>query len=72
MIYFGLPPTRDRYLAEIKNVLGLRVRPVCICGPPKASVCEIERFLGATRMSEFELQVRDTVIVWREDHVMVV
>jgi hypothetical protein len=72
MVHLGRPPTQHRYLAEIKNVLEMRVRPVSIHGYPKASVSEIQRFLGATRLSQFELQVRDTLIVWREDYLELV
>ena len=72
MIHLGCPPTQHRYLAEIKNVLKMRVRPVCIHGYPKASVGEIQGFLCATRLSRFELQVSDTLIVWREDYLELV
>ena len=72
MIYMGCPPTYDRYLAEIKNVLRLRTRPVCIYGPPKATVGEIKRFLNANRVSRYVLQVGGSKLIWWDDGLEIV
>lgn len=34
MLTFDMPPTKDRYIAEIKNLLEFDTRPLCIDGRP--------------------------------------
>jgi hypothetical protein len=67
MVHLGCPQTHHRYLAEIKNILAIRVRPVYIHGTPRASIRQIKKFLGAVQLSQYELQVGDTTIVIYED-----
>ena len=50
MLYFDLPPTRDRYVAEVRNLLAFHCKPFCIVGPPRASVWELQREIGGARL----------------------
>ncbi len=45
MLIFFCPPTKERYLAEIKNLLNFKTRPLCIVGTPRASVYQICSYL---------------------------
>jgi hypothetical protein len=71
MVSLQRPPTHLRYLAEINNVIGLRVRPVCIQGQPRATVDEIRAFLGAQQLSYHELYVRGSLIVVWDDCIII-
>ena len=57
MVNLTLPPTHHRYLAEIKNLLRMRSRPIFITGPPRATLEQVRLFLGARRLSYCELWV---------------
>ncbi len=67
MVHLGCPQTHLRYLAEIRNVLALRTRPVYIHGRPRASIHEIMEFLGAVQVSRFQLQIGHSTLIWYND-----
>jgi len=71
MIYFALPPTRDRYVAEVRNVLNLWSRPVCIVGPPRASALELSFELGGRLLSGSLFRVDRTLVRVGSDHTLI-
>jgi len=51
MIFLDAPPTRDRFVAEVHNLIRLRTRPICLAGAPRASTRAVAReFKGHSRM----------------------
>lgn len=48
MLFFDAPLTHHRYLAEVKNLLYFKSRPLCIVGKPRATMNEIARHVNAT------------------------
>jgi hypothetical protein len=47
MLTLGRPPTHERYLSEVAVLAGLRVRPVRLWGPPRATPEEVAHHLAA-------------------------
>jgi hypothetical protein len=48
MLIFSCPPTKERYLAEIKNLLKFKTRPICIMGKPRANINQIYLYLNSS------------------------
>jgi len=63
MLFFDLPLTRDRYVAEVRNFLCVRCRPLCIVGAPRASLRELRVELGGERLSRNSFRVGGSVVV---------
>ncbi len=71
MVVLQAPVTRSRYLAEIKNLLGMHCRPIYINGPPRATMEQMHDYLGGRRLSEWELYLpahRTLITVW-DDYI---
>lgn len=62
MIFISLPPTRERYLAEIRNLLGFRCRPFYIMGKPRASFCELKQALKGVAIGKNALRVGNSTV----------
>lgn len=62
MLFFSLPPTKDRYIAEVRNFLRFSTRPLCIVGEPRASPRELRVELGGVKLSRNSFQVGETVV----------
>ena len=71
MVHLASPPTHHRYLAEIKNLMAIRSRPISIHGRPRASLEQIRAFLGAQRLTEWEIYVPEhaTLVVMYDDSI---
>gem|GEM_PF-6632402 len=62
MITFSMPPSQDRYIAEIKNLLSFSTRPLCISGPPRVHIWELRRILHGKRNSKNSFIVGSNLI----------
>jgi len=62
MLFLCLPPTCDRYVAEIRNLLNLRCRPLCVVGRPRATTSELRKALGGEKLGKRSFCVRNCII----------
>lgn len=46
MLTLACPLTYERYLSEVQVLLGVRTRPLCIAGAPRATAIELLAHLG--------------------------
>lgn len=67
MIYFQQPPSRDRFVAEVRNILRFRTRPVCILGKPRASAKELCLALGGERLSRGSFWSGGSLVIVEDD-----
>jgi hypothetical protein len=63
MIFLSLPPTRERYVAEVRNLLTFRCRPICMVGPPRARLWELREALRGLALSKIAFRVGSSVVV---------
>lgn len=71
MFYFDLPPTHDRYIAEVKNLLNMRCRPLCILGQPRASLRELRRALGGWKYASNALVIGESVVALSNEYTVI-
>ena len=62
MLYFDMPPTKERYVAEIKNLLAINTRPLCIAGRPRVYIWELRQLLRGKRKCNKSFVVGSNVI----------
>ncbi len=64
MLVVGLPPNKERYIAEVRNLLAFRM---CfrIEGRPRAKAWELQRALGGVRMGTHTVFIGSTVVTVR-------
>jgi len=67
MLCFDMPPTRDRYVAEVRNLLAFDCRPICIVGRPRASLRELRVALGGARHTTHTFLVGGSVVALSSD-----
>lgn len=71
MLYFSLPPSRERYLAEIKNLLNVRTRPLCIMGVPRVSFDSLIRHFKSNMITNNTFYVDDNLITYCNDCLII-
>jgi hypothetical protein len=62
MIFVESPPTFDRYVAEIRNLVWFRCRPFYIVGRPKVSVRTLRLALNGLKLSRDSFRIGETII----------
>jgi hypothetical protein len=64
LLNVGLPPTKERYIAEVRNLLAFRLG-FRVCGRPRATASELQRALGGVRMGTHTVFIGSTVVTVR-------
>lgn len=67
MLYLNMPPTKDRYIAEIKNLLCINARPFCIQGAPRVHASRLCRILHGVKVDKNSFLVGSTLIIVLKD-----
>jgi hypothetical protein len=62
MIFIPSPPTFDRYVAEIRNLVWFRCRPFYIVGRPHGSVRQLRLALDGRKLSKNAFRMGDSTI----------
>lgn len=72
MLYVSLPPTPERYIAEIHNLSLIKALPFCIIGQPRATVSQVEKALSGISCSSNTILTRTGVFVTLcEDYTLI-
>lgn len=70
MIVVAMPPNKERYIAEVRNLLAFRV---CfrIEGRPRATAWELQRALGGSWIGARSVILQGTIVSVRDNHTLI-
>lgn len=70
MIVVAMPPNKERYIAEVRNLLAFRI---CfrIEGRPRATAWELQRALGGVRIGARSLILRGAIVSVRDNYTLI-
>jgi hypothetical protein len=70
MLVIRLPPNKERYIAEVRNLLAFRMS-FLIEGRPRASAFELQRALGGTRIGARSVVVGQTIVSLKANYTLI-
>lgn len=70
MLMVRMPPNKERYIAEVRNLLAFRMS-FRVEGRPRASAFELHRALGGTRMGARSVVVGQTIVSLKANYTLI-
>jgi hypothetical protein len=71
MLVLNGPPNKERYVAEIHNLLAFNCGTLCVRGRPRASARELARALGGAQFGARSVIINEALVSLKNNYTLV-
>ena len=71
MLVLNSPPNKERYVAEIRNLLTFQCGCLCVRGRPRASARELARALGGAQFGARSVLINETLVSLKSNYTLI-